>query len=233
VTFAIAARCAVTGAFGVAISSSSPAVGARCPKVRAGVGAASSQNVTDPRLGPQLLDRLAAGADAQAALDAVLACAPFAEHRQLLLVDAAGRTAAWTGEQALGITGVCHTEGAVAAGNLLAGPEVVTALAAGFADPTDDSVARPLGDRPLGDRLVAALQAALAAGGEAGPVHSAALLIATTAAWPSTDLRVDWDDEPIDRLAELWRLWAPQAQAYLDRANNPAVAPSYGVPGDE
>jgi uncharacterized Ntn-hydrolase superfamily protein len=223
-TFSIAARCARTGAFGVAISSSSPAVGARCPNVRAGVGAASTQNVTDPRLGPALLDALAAGSDAAQAVAAVAATASHAEHRQLLVVDAHGRTAHWTGDRALGTVGVHQAPDAIAAGNLLAAAEVPEAMVAAFA---------VTAGRPLGDRLMAAIRGALAAGGEAGPVHSAALLVATTADWPTTDLRVDWDDDPVERLGELWQLWWPQAQAYLDRALDPAAAPTYGVPGDE
>ena len=224
-TFSIAARCARSGAFGVAISSSSPAVGARCPNVRAGVGAASSQNVTDPRLGPALLDALAAGADAAGAVEQVAAAAEHPEHRQLLVVDARGRTAHWTGAKALGVVGLATAPDVIAAGNLLATPDVPDAMVAAFGATEGQE---------LGDRLLAAMRAALEAGGEAGPVHSAALLVATTAAWPTTDLRVDWDDDdPIGRLAELWRLWAPQAQAYLDRALDPEAAPSYGVPGDE
>ena len=86
----------------------------------------------------------------------------------------------------------------------------------------------------LGDRLISALAAGLAAGGEAGPVHSAGMLIVDEVAWPVTDLRVDWDDsDPIGRLAALWQLWKPQAAAYVQRALNPAAAPTYGVPGDE
>lgn len=224
-TFSVAARCARTGAFGVAIASSSPAVGARCPQVRAGVGAASSQNVTDPRLGPALLDALAAGADAATAVEQVVAAAEHPEHRQLLLVDAQGGTAHRTGSKALGMVGLATAPDVIAAGNLLASPDVPDAMVAAFGAAEGQD---------LGDRLLAAMRAALEAGGEAGPVHSAALLIATTAAWPTTDLRVDWDDDdPIGRLAELWRLWAPQAQAYLDRALAPEAAPSYGVPGDE
>jgi uncharacterized Ntn-hydrolase superfamily protein len=84
----------------------------------------------------------------------------------------------------------------------------------------------------LGDRLIAALQAGLAAGGEVGPVHSAGLLIAGEVEWPETDLRVDWSDDPIGQLAVLWRLWRPQAADYIRRALTPAEAPSYGVPGE-
>jgi uncharacterized Ntn-hydrolase superfamily protein len=73
-----------------------------------------------------------------------------------------------------------------------------------------------------------------AAGGEAGPVHSAALKVVGDLVWPIIDLRVDWAEEaPISRLQELWQAYQPQMQDYIDRALNPTVAPSYGVPGDE
>ena len=90
-----------------------------------------------------------------------------------------------------------------------------------------------LPDTDLGGRLVAALAAGLRAGGEAGPVHSAGLIIVSDVPWPVTDLRVDWSDDPASELTALWRLWRPQADAYRLRALDPAAAPSYGVPGDE
>ena len=101
--FSIVARCAKTGQFGMAVASSSPAVAARCAYARAGVGAAASQNVTDPRLGPAALDRLAAGLDAEAALDAVIGAAEHVEYRQLLIVDRDGNTAIHSGGKSLGI----------------------------------------------------------------------------------------------------------------------------------
>jgi uncharacterized Ntn-hydrolase superfamily protein len=87
---------------------------------------------------------------------------------------------------------------------------------------------------PLANRLLAAMHAAMAAGGEAGPVHSAALRIVGDVSWPIVDLRVDWaDDDPIGQLDGLWRAYQPQMQDYLTRALNPTAAPSYGVPGNE
>ena len=87
---------------------------------------------------------------------------------------------------------------------------------------------------PLGDRLVGAMRAGLAAGGEAGPVHSAGmLLVRRDVEWPVADLRVDWTEAcPIAALADLWALYAPQLDAYVTRALDPGAAPSYGVPGD-
>jgi len=86
----------------------------------------------------------------------------------------------------------------------------------------------------LGDRLVAALAAGRAAGGEEGPVHSAGMLVCDAVAWPVTDLRVDWSEsDPVAELAELWARWQPLAADYVARALDPASAPSYGVPRDE
>ena len=205
----------------MAITSSSPAVAARCANVRAGVGVASSQNVTDPRLGPQLLDELAKGAPADAALKTIAAAAPHAAHRQLAVVDAQGRSAAWSGDRALGVHGTRTGDGWAAAGNLLASEEVLDALGAAFDQAGE-----------LETRLIAALQAGLEAGGEAGPLHSAGLLVADEVPWPVTDLRVDWADDPIAELQRLWDVWSPQRDDYVTRALDPESAPGYGVPGD-
>ncbi|MEW6254980.1 MAG: DUF1028 domain-containing protein [Pseudomonadota bacterium] len=222
-TFSLAARCATTGRFGIVISSSSPAVGARCAHVRAGVGAVCSQNITDPRLGPAALDLMALGASAPVAVETLAATRLHMDHRQLTGVDARGRTAVFSGSGTLGTWGVKQGRDCVAAGNLLAEDGVPAAMVAAFEAAQGD----------LGDRLIAALQAGLAAGGEAGPVHSAGLVMAGEEAWPIADLRVDWDEsDPIGRLAALWVLWKPQMDAYVQRALEPVAAPSYGVPGD-
>lgn len=222
-TFSLAARCRRTNMFGLVVTSSSPAVAARCAQARAGVGAACSQNVTDPGLGPRLLDALTGGLDAQKALDLVVARAPHPEFRQLSLVDASGNTAAYSGERTLGRHLAVQARDAVAAGNLLADDAVPQAMLDAFA-------ARP-GDH-LGDRLMAALSAGSAAGGEVGPVHSCGLLVVDKVSWPVTDLRVDWSEDPIRDLAQAWAVWKPQAEDYVTRALNPSAAPSYGVPGD-
>jgi uncharacterized Ntn-hydrolase superfamily protein len=208
---------------GIVVSSSSPCVAARCAHVRAGVGAAASQNVTDPRLGPALLDLLAAGRSPSEAIAEVVATEPHAEYRQLTAVDSTGATAVHSGERTLGLYASHEGDGAVAAGNLLADAAVPEAMVAAFAA-TDDHLA---------GRLVAALRAGLAAGGEEGPVRSAGLLVADRVSWPVADLRVDWDDAPIERLAELWEVWRPQLDDYVTRGLDPTTAPSYGVPGDD
>ena len=224
-TFSIAARCGRTGQLGVAVASSSPAVAARCAYVRAGVGAACSQNVTDPRLGPWLLDLLEAGAAAPDAIAHTVATEPLIAWRQLTAVGASGAPAAHSGEHTLGTHAQAVGADCVTAGNLLAHPGVPQAMADAFA-------ARP--ELPLAQRLLDAMAAALAAGGEAGPIHSAGLLVADTAPWPVADLRVDWTEgDPVAELAALWQLWEPQQDAYVQRALAPELAPSYGVPGDQ
>lgn len=221
-TFSLLGRCPETGALGIAVSSSSPAVAARCAHVRAGAGAAASQNVTDPRLGPRLLEQMAGGLAAPDAVELVAREAPQREYRQLAAVDVAGQTGAYSGERTLGVHAVVAGDGAVAAGNLLASAEVVAAMVTGFAEARGH----------VGGRLVAGLVAGLAAGGEEGPVRSAGLLVVHEVDWPVADLRVDWSDDPIGELAALWRLWETQLDAYVARALDPAGAPSYGVPGD-
>jgi uncharacterized Ntn-hydrolase superfamily protein len=223
-TISIAARCERTGAFGVAISSSSPAVGSRCPNVRAGVGAVSSQNVTDPSLGPALLDALQSGLGAHDALAQVSKAATHPEFRQLTVVDNSGESAVYSGSKSLGINAEVTAKNVAAAGNMLANADVIQAMVDAF---------NATYDNELADRLIQALEAGVKAGGEAGPVHSAAVIVATEVSWPTTNLRVDWDEDPISKLREIYKVWAPQSQDYLTRALNPNTAPSYGVPGDE
>ncbi len=222
-TFSLIARCARTGQFGMVIASSSPAVAARCAHVRAGVGAVASQNITDPGLGPELLDHLAQGKSAAAALAAVTTGRQYIDYRQLLVVDAAGGLAIHSGGQVLGNWGEALGLDCAAGGNLLADSAVPKAMVATFGAAAGH----------LGDRLIAALRAGLAAGGEAGPVHSAGLKIADKLDWPLVDLRIDWSNEPIRALAAAWDVYRPQMSAYVQRAMNPTIAPSYGVPGDE
>ncbi|MFT4040815.1 MAG: DUF1028 domain-containing protein [Thermomicrobiales bacterium] len=223
-TLSIAGRCARTGQFGIAITSSSPAVAARCAWVRAGVGAACTQNITDPRLGTRLLDLMADGASPREAMATLVEGEPLIQFRQLSAIDATGEPAMWSGSGTLGLYASATGPNCVAAANLLASEEVPLEMVGAFAEQPDAD---------LGDRLLAGLAAGVAAGGEAGPVHSAGLLIAWDVPWPVTDLRVDWADDPIHALTALWRLWRPQAADYRQRALDPGAAPSYGVPGDE
>jgi uncharacterized Ntn-hydrolase superfamily protein len=223
-TFSLLGLDPQRGSFGAIVSSSSPAVAARCLAVRAGVGAVTSQNITDPRLRERLLDLLAGGAAPQQAIDEVVATASHINYRQLTAIDGQGRTGAYSGPNTLGTHAAAHGAGAVAAGNLLADPAVPAVMVEAFEAGAHAT---------LGDRLIAALEAGLDAGGEAGPVRSAGMLVADAVEWPVTDLRVDWADDPVGQLAALWRVWEPQADSYVQRALDPSAAPAFGVPGDE
>jgi uncharacterized Ntn-hydrolase superfamily protein len=213
VTFSLAGRCERTGAVGAVIASASMAVAARCVAVRAGVGAVCSQSTTDPRLREALLEAMAGGLAAVDAVAAVTGSAPDITYRQLAAVDAHGGSASYSGDLALGEATDISAADAAAAGNLLADRGVPAAMLAAFADRPGDS---------LGDRLIAALAAGLAAGGEVSPVRSAGLVIAESVPWPVTDLRVDWHDDPVGQLAGLWRRWQPQAESYIGRALRPS-----------
>lgn len=223
-TFSIIARCAETGMMGIAISSSSPAVAARCAHARAGVGMVATQNITDPSLGPKGLDLMAGGLTADEALAALLDGYDNAPWRQVMLLDRSGRTAQHSGAQTLGVNNLAEGLDCAAGGNLLANPFVPKRMVVAFEEAPGH----------LGDRLLAAMRAALDAGGEAGPVHSAGMLIVDKVSWPVADLRVDWaEEDPIGALKTLWGIYKPQLQDYVTRALNPSGSPSYGVPGDE
>jgi uncharacterized Ntn-hydrolase superfamily protein len=224
-TFSLIARCRQTGMFGMVISSSSPAVAARCAHVRAGVGVVASQNITDPDLGRLILDELEQGAGAALALHTVMGGRPHAEYRQVLALGGDGVPAIHSGGHVLGVRGQAEGTDCAAAGNLLGAAQVPQAMVDAFGAAAT----------PFGDRLIAALRAGRDAGGEAGPVHSAGLMIAHRERWPYADLRCDWLDKdcPIEAVARAWGVYAPQADAYVQRARDPSIAPSFAVPGDE
>jgi len=159
-TFSVVARCAETGMFGVAISSSSPAVAARCSYARAGVGAVASQNVTDPSLGPFALDRMQDGLSASDAIKKVTEHGQYIEYRQVLAVDESGQTAIHSGPQSLGIWTQAQDANVACGGNLLDNDSIPAAMVSAFLNSSGH----------LGNRLLQVMQAGLAAGGEAGPV---------------------------------------------------------------
>ena len=223
-TFSLVARCEETGMFGLAISSSSPAVAARCAYTRAGVGAVASQNITDPTLGPFALDLMQGGISAAEAVAGVRDQGRFIEYRQVLAIDKNGNTAIHSGPNSLGIWTDAAGPNVISAGNLLANDGVPAAIVEGFVSAKGH----------IGDRLIAAMRAGLAAGGEAGSVHSAGMQICRDVPWPVADLRCDWtEDCPIEAIAQAWTVYKPQLDAYVQRALDPREAPSYGVPGDE
>ncbi|MFI6090641.1 DUF1028 domain-containing protein [Streptomyces sp. NPDC051218] len=212
--------------FGIAGSSSSPAVAARIAHLRPGVGAASSQNITDPMLGTALLDGLAAHGDAERALAEITGAAVNEKtiaYRQLTVLGRQGPGFAHSGPHTLGTYASATADGAVAAGNMLSGKHIPGVLLEAYQQATGE----------LEERLITAMKAAVAAGGEQGPVRSAGMAVVADVGWRVTDLRIDWADDPIDRLGELLDVWLPQRDDYVTRGLDPATSPSYGVPGDE
>ena len=168
---------------------------------------------------------MAEGLSAHDALQQIKTTSAHIDYRQIAFVDRNGLSAVHSGTQALGTYGALAVKNGAVAGNLLRGLDVLEAMREFFEKSTHAD---------LGDRLIGAMLAGLAAGGEEGPVHSAGLVIVREVAWPVADLRVDWhDDDPVGALAELWERWKPQLDAYVTRALDPTKAPSYGVPGDK
>jgi uncharacterized Ntn-hydrolase superfamily protein len=193
-TWSILARDPETGSFGAAVASRFFAVGAICLHVESGVGALSTQALVNPLYGIEAMPRLRAGDDPQSVLAALVAPDPGGAHRQLHILDATGRIAQHTGAGCIAWAG--HVRGAdvSVAGNMLAGPEVVARTLAAFA------AARG----PMAERLLAAMEAGEAAGGDKRGKQSAALKICTRDPYPDLDIRAD--DHP-DPLAELRRLY--------------------------
>lgn len=224
-TFSIVARCEKTGMFGMAVSSSSSAVAARCAFARAGVGAVSTQNITDPSLGDKCLDLMAQGFSAKAAVAELVKASSHIQYRQLTAVDNKGHSSCFSGEHTLGIHASYHVMNVACAGNLLSGTHIPKAMVEAFGN----------SEGYLANRLLVAMKAAIDAGGEEGPIYSAGLLLVDKVSWPVANLRIDWDEEadPIGKLEVLWKIYQPQLDDYVTRALNPSLAPSYGVPGDE
>lgn len=199
-TFSMAAIDRETGQIGIVVQSKAFAVGTRVPWAKPGVGAVCTQASTNAQLGPAGLDLLAQGLSPQEVLDRLLADDEGRKTRQVGIVDASGRAANYTGEHCLDWAGGLTGEGWTCQGNILAGPQVLEAMAEAFTT----------FDGPLAERLLAALKAGQEAGGDARGVQSAALLVVA----PDTDqpegrlidLRVDDHDAPIEELQRLYKI---------------------------
>lgn len=214
-TFSLVGRCARTGMLGAVVTTSSIAVGSRCSHARAGIGAALTQHRTDPRLGPLALDLLAHGFSAYEAMQAVIAAMPHRHWRQLALIDAAGRTAVYSGANVRNERGEAQGRDCAAIANIVRSATVPLAMVQAFEASPDVSLAR---------RLIDALEAGEAAGGEYQPVTSAALLVVDRESFPYVDLRVDDHAQPIAELGRLWAKYEPEAEAYVIRAVDPEAA---------
>ncbi len=196
-TFSIVARCDRSGELGVAVSTKVPAVGSLCTFVRAGVGAVATQAWVNPYLGPRVLNALARGAAADLAIQQALGSDVEYAIRQLGAVGASGPGAAFTGLNTDPWKG--HRSGADYAvqGNMLVGEETIVAMANSFAATPRESLA---------ERLMRALEAGQAAGGDRRGRQSAAMLIHGTEDYPLVDLRVDEHRDPVAELRRIFEV---------------------------
>lgn len=218
-TYSVVARCARTGELGAAVATAVVAVGALVPWVRPGAGAACTQAWTNPCLALGALDRLAAGATAPEALEGALGTDPSADLRQLGVIGGEGAGVAWTGEGCAAWAG--HRTGADHAvqGNMLTGPEVVDAMAAAMTGSEALS---------LDERLMRALEAAQAAGGDRRGRQSAALKVMGREAYARVDLRVDEHPDPVAELRRILGIARLQLALFVEgmaRHDGPASPP--------
>jgi len=217
-TWSIVAHDPNTGAFAVAVATKAFAVGASCPFVRAGVGAVSTQSMTNRYLGPAILDGLARGLPPAAAIEGALAGDEGSGLRQVHVVDRVGRTAAWTGRNCVEWCGAVSAVDVSVAGNMLAGePTIVQTL----------RTWNTSGDQPMPERLMTAMLAGEAAGGDRRGKQSAAMVMVTTEDFPDLNLRVDDHTEPLTELRRLLGIWNVEGVARLGAA--PSKANPSGV----
>ncbi|MFO7545479.1 MAG: DUF1028 domain-containing protein [Trueperaceae bacterium] len=194
-TFSIVARCPRTGAFGAAVASRIPAVGAVVPHLRTGVGGIVTQARTNVYIGLRGIDLLAGGASAEDVVDAVLRWDPEVHLRQFAVVDGAGRVAAFTGDRSEPYAGHRLEDGFAVVGNMLASGDVLDAMAKRFGEQPE---------APLTERLLDALAAGQAAGGDKRGKQSAAVRVVEEEEYPLVDLRVDEHDDPIVELRRVY-----------------------------
>ncbi len=194
-TFSIVARDSHTGAFGIATATGGPAVGSLVPYARAGAGAVATQGyTTNPYYGFNGLDLLASGQGAEEVVSVMTGADAGRARRQCLVIDRTGHTAAWTGDEISAWCGSILEKGVGVAGNLLFGAPVLEAMIAAYAEDTG---------LPFEERLLAAMTAGEAAGGDRRGTTSAALKVYTSEAYPAIDLRADWSERPIACLGDI------------------------------
>ena len=215
-TFSIAGRCARTGMLGAVVTTSSMAVGGRCAYAQANVGAVLSQHRTDPRLGPKMLERLREGAAPAAILKDFEKSETGIGWRQLAIIDTKGQAAFFNGGNIYSVFKGLVGRDCVAVGNIIRNTDVVDAMVKSF----EANEAQP-----LAERLMRAIEAGDAAGGELKQIKSAGLVVAHRESFPFVDLRVDLDPRPLVQLRFLWELYQPTADEYVVRAVNPDSAP--------
>jgi uncharacterized Ntn-hydrolase superfamily protein len=217
VTFSLIGHCERTGMFGVAIATSEMAVGSRCIHVAPGVGAIITQASTNPRLGHLGLNLLRAGYSAPRVVEEIAASDQFVERRQLGALDVSGLAAARTGAENKPWAGHRVERNVVVATNLVVGPAVADAMFEAFGKG---------GDLPLWDRLLRALEAGKASGGQPNGEVSSGLYVVDREPYPLVDLRVDLHPEPVAELRRLASEYFPLVAYYNLRPRDPTVPPA-------
>jgi uncharacterized Ntn-hydrolase superfamily protein len=215
-TLSIAGRCARTGMLGAVVTTSAMTVGSRCAWAEANVGAVLTQHRTDPRLGRRILALLERGVSPEAAIRELETNEANLGWRQLAVIAADGKGAVFSGQKITSVHKARVGRDCAAAGNILRTTDVVDAMVASF---------EASADQPLAERLMRAIEAGHAAGGEWKQLKSAALLVVHQQSFPFVDLRVDLHAQPLVELRFLWELYQPQAEAYVVRAIDPDRAP--------
>ena len=218
-TFSIAGRCPRTGMLGAVVTTSSMAVGSRCTWAEANVGAVLTQHRTDPRLGPRILELLKRGSSPETIVHDLEKADPDLRWRQLAIIAADGRGAVFNGARITSVHKTMVGRNCAAAGNILRSTAVVDAMVSTFEENEDHSLA---------ERLMRAIEAGQAAGGELKQLKSAGLLVAHRESFPFVDLRVDLHSQPLVELRFLWELYEPTADSYVVRAVEPDKVPSSG-----
>jgi len=217
-TWSIVAFDQRTGAFGAAVATRAFASGSFVPFVRAGVGAVGTQSLTNRYLAPVVLDGLARGLSPKLAIEAAVAGDEGREVRQLHAVDRHGRFAGWTGKHCVEWAGHLGEPFVSVAGNMLSNDRVAPATLGGFkSDPA----------APLPERMLAALEAGEAAGGDRRGRQSAAMVMVTTEDFPDLSIHVDDGPEPLPELRRLLGIWRRDRAPYL--GNSPSKANPAGV----
>ena len=215
-TWSIVCHDRSTGAFAVAVATKAFAVGASCPFVRSGVGAVSTQSFTNRYLGPAVLDAMARGLPPDAAIESALAGDAGAAIRQVHAVDRQGRTAVWTGANCVAWCGSVTAHGISVAGNMLAGEPTIAATLEAW---------QACSDLLVPERLMQAMEAGEAAGGDRRGRQSAAMKLITTEDFADLDLRVDDHEQPLAelrRLVDIWRRERAPGLAAAPRKADPA-----------
>ncbi|MGK7376369.1 DUF1028 domain-containing protein [Planococcus sp. 1R117A] len=196
-TFSITARDEKTGQFGVAVSTKVPAVGCLCPFVKAGVGAIATQSFVNPYIGINGLKYLEEGLSAQQVMERILQEDPEPAIRQFGIVDKQGNAVAFSGDKCDGWYGHVTGSNYAIAGNMLVGEETIQEMKKSF-DSTSELT--------LAERLIAAMEAGQAAGGDKRGRQSASLKVFSTEEYPLVDLRVDEHPDPVKELRRIFEV---------------------------